>query len=210
MKIFCFGDSITYGESDPKYGGWVDRLKVNFQNRYQEQFRQECFVYNLGIGGETTDGLANRMANEIEARSFKIEKNIVLLAYGSNDIVIHKNKNKVPIEYFRRNYTNCIQWCHSRSYKVILLNLLPLVNKNDGKIDQHGNLRHSADVLKYNQELINIANDFSCLHIDINAEFSDRRHEDIYAFDGVHPNTRGHEIIYNLVELKLENISLMD
>src|SRR5689334_11923117 len=47
MDIYCFGDSITYGECDTERGGWVDRLKT-------ARMAPEVSVFNLGIGGETS------------------------------------------------------------------------------------------------------------------------------------------------------------
>lgn len=43
MVICIFGDSITWGTSDSEKGGWVERLKVYFGEKY------DIDVYNLGV-----------------------------------------------------------------------------------------------------------------------------------------------------------------
>ena len=199
MKILCFGDSITYGESDEIAGGWVERLKVDLIKRYQNQIRQEVTICNLGIGGETTDGLARRFQNEFNARVHKNEKSIVILFYGTNDIVIHKQKNTVPIKYFYRNIASCIDYCRNLDSTVFLIGSFPVSQNNDGKINQHGQVRYKQDVTIYNERLKAIANENACEFVDLLGEFECLSHESYFALDKVHPNENGHYKIYELV-----------
>lgn len=62
-----FGDSITYGEGD-LHGGWVQYLREELIND---------IVYNLGIDGETTTGLVNRLEKEIKPRVSEDDSNKV-------------------------------------------------------------------------------------------------------------------------------------
>lgn len=57
INCLCFGDSITYGEYDGVSGGWTDILKRYFHSRFINENIEELNVFNLGIGGETTDGI---------------------------------------------------------------------------------------------------------------------------------------------------------
>ncbi len=123
MKILCFGDSVTFGEIDTDNGGWVDQLKKHYISLQANSTRQDISVYNLGIGGETTDALCIRFEIEFQARIKKGLKALVIFAYGANDIVIHKNKNIVPLKYFIRNLKQCIQKVQQNAGEVILLSL---------------------------------------------------------------------------------------
>ena len=66
MTIICFGDSITYGNWDPK-GGWVGRLRNYLDTKslgaYEGADLYSKFytlTYNQGIPGDTSTGLFAR------------------------------------------------------------------------------------------------------------------------------------------------------
>jgi lysophospholipase L1-like esterase len=84
MYGLFFGDSITYGEYDGVFGGWVDILKRYALQKYNEG-SDELILFNLGIGGETTEGLVKRIPHEMKARN-SAEGNVVFIGYGANDL----------------------------------------------------------------------------------------------------------------------------
>lgn len=68
-RVSIWGDSITWGETDPDSGGWVARLRKFFDADEEH----EISVYNLGVHGDTTADLIKRfkmpsVAPEIDAR----------------------------------------------------------------------------------------------------------------------------------------------
>jgi len=199
MKILCFGDSITFGEIDTENGGWVDRLKDDFVRKYANAVRQEVTVYNLGICGESTDGLSTRFSVEFNARYVKGQGALVIFAYGANDIVIHKDKNIVPIKYFIRNLENCITFAKSKSANVLLHSVTPIADSSDGVVNQHGKLRYNKDIEAYNIVLKKLAIDFGCHYIDVFSAFNKNINQ-LLSCDGIHPNSEGHSIIYGLVQ----------
>jgi len=197
LRILCFGDSITLGEKDYLNGGWVDRLKSFYLEKCQNAPAQQVSVYNLGIGGETTDGLARRFEVEFNARRIKGQKIRVIFAYGSNDIVIHKSKNIVPEAYFVRNLKNCVQHAVDKNAEVILTSLLPISDETDGSINQYDQLRRGLDIDSYNSILKKLAAEMQCQYLDIYSSFGNKN--DLLASDGLHPNSDGHKLIYELV-----------
>jgi len=199
MKILCFGDSITFGEIDTEHGGWVDRLKDDCIRQYADSIRQEVSVYNLGICGETTDGLFARFSTEFNARHVKGQSALVIFSYGMNDIVIHKDKNIVPEKYFVRNLKSCIDFAKSKGAKVILSNLAPITDSSDGVVNQHGKLRYNRDIKIYNRVLRQLAEDGSCLYFDIYNQFNSQKNI-LISEDGVHPNSEGHKLIYFMIK----------
>ncbi len=84
-----FGDSITYGEYDGVFGGWVDILKRYALQKFHEGNGDELILFNLGIGGETTEGLLKRMPVELEARN-SADGNLIFISYGANDLAKKK------------------------------------------------------------------------------------------------------------------------
>lgn len=205
MKILCFGDSVTFGEIDTDNGGWVDQLKRHFIALQANSIKQDISVYNLGIGGETTDALCIRFEIEFQARIKKGLRSLVMFAYGANDIVIHKNKNIVPVEYFTRNLKKCIQHAQINASGVILLSLTPISDSFDGINNQHDKLRYSNDIKVYNSALKQLAKETDSSYLDIYAQFVLNDKADLLSSDGLHPNSKGHQLIYRMVKQKLVN-----
>ena len=205
LNILCFGDSITQGEGDALNGGWADRIKRDYFKQFELANHQEVHLYNLGIGGETTDGLKRRFETEYRARAMKNANNVVLFQYGINDIVIHKRKNIVPPDYFVRNLTHCIDFAVKAGSQVCLLNLLPISDDSDGIINQHGDLRHMQDVLEFNQLIEGLAGRLNCQLFDLYTPFNlDKSH--LLTCDGLHPNTDGHKLLYRVITQELNNV----
>jgi len=204
MKILCFGDSITFGEMDTEHGGWVDQLKDDYIRQYANSIRQEVTVYNLGIGGETTDGLRSRFATEFSARSVKGQETVVILSYGINDIVIHKGKNIVPVEYFVRNLKSGIDSSKLNGASIVLSSMTPISDSIDGIVNQHNKLRYCKDIERYNSVLQRLATEKGCLYLDIYREFNKNKYQ-LLSKDGVHPNSEGHRVIYKRAKNVLKN-----
>ena len=62
FSILAFGDSITYGLGATRYIGWAEQLKKYFQT---EEYN---YLYNLGIPGDTSADLLERIEIEANAR----------------------------------------------------------------------------------------------------------------------------------------------
>jgi len=96
-QVICiFGASTTWGAWDKEKGGWVNRLRLFFDKNYDN-----VDVYNLGVSGDTSNGLLKRFKIECEAR----EPTIILISMGENDSA--KNSYVyVPIAEFKDNFLN--------------------------------------------------------------------------------------------------------
>ncbi len=216
LNILCFGDSIILGEKDIEQGGWVDRLKTHFFQQFENHNFQEITLYNLGVAGETTDGLCQRFEQELKVRNINGQKLLIVLAYGANDVVIHQKKNItiVPQAYFIRNLKQCIELTKKYKANVLLLNILPISNTSEGKINQHGNLRFNQDIKRYNEAMKKLSQNLSCDYFDLYSSFEEDK-ETYLCNDGVHPNVKGHRFIYlkmrqkiaQLYELPTDNIN---
>lgn len=206
-SILCFGDSITYGESDVINGGWVSLLARYYQNKESTEAHLKTLVYNLGIASETTDGLKRRFQSEYQNRLLAKSTSIVILSYGINDIVIHKNKNKVPQEYFIKNLQHCIDVAKKGNAILIINSLLDFSQDFDGKKNQHLELRYLADIKRYNQSLRELSKHNDCVFNELNYRFTHDRDAQYLAEDGLHPNSDGHQLIFSEVVKQLDNIN---
>lgn len=184
-----FGDSITYGEYDGVFGGWVDILKRYALQKFHEG-KNEVILFNLGIGGETTEGLLKRMPNELSARNSG-EGNVIFIGYGANDLAVKNGIQIVNPEQFKNNILTAIQDAKQFSNDIYLVSILPFSKKVDGVVVASGKLRTNEDVLVYNQILKDIATEKSLIYIDFYSAFLQDK-EILLSADGVHPNEKGY------------------
>ncbi len=187
-----FGDSITYGEYDGVFGGWVDILKRYALQQFHEG-KNELILFNLGIGGETTEGLLKRMPHELAARN-SAEGNIVFIGYGANDLALKDGSQMVSPDQFRDNIKTAIQHAKHYSGDIYLVSILPFSEKIDGVESATGKLRINGDVLVYNQILKDIATESALYYIDFYAAWAEDK-EILLSADGVHPNEKGYGIM---------------
>jgi len=184
-----FGDSITYGEYDGVFGGWVDILKRYALQKYNEG-SDELILFNLGIGGETTEGLVKRIPYEMEARN-AVDGNLIFIGYGANDLAIKDHVQTVNLEQFKINILTAVQEAKKYSNDIYLVSILPFSKNVDGVVVASGKLRTNEEVLVYNQVLKNIAAENALHYIDFySAFFKDK--EILLSADGVHPNEKGY------------------
>lgn len=190
MYGLFFGDSITYGEYDGVFGGWVDILKRYALQKFHEGNRDELILFNLGIGGETTEGLLKRMPYELKARN-SADGNIVFLSYGANDLAVKDGVQIVDPEKFKNNIKEAVAHARQFSNEIYLVSILPFSQKIHGVVVSSGKKRINEDVVLYNQILKNIAAEEALVYIDFYSAFLEDK-EILLSADGVHPNEKGY------------------
>lgn len=188
-----FGDSITYGEYDGVFGGWVDILKRYALQKFHKGNGDELILFNLGIGGETTEGLLKRMPNEMNARNSP-EGNVIFIGYGANDLAVKEGIPMVNPEQFRNNILTAVQHAKEFANDIYLVSVLPFSQKVDGVTASSGKLRTNAEVLVYNQILKDIASENALIYIDFYSAIIDDK-EILLSEDGVHPNEKGYGVM---------------
>ncbi|WP_312285198.1 SGNH/GDSL hydrolase family protein [Chryseobacterium gleum] len=185
-----FGDSITYGEYDGVFGGWVDILKRYALQKFHEGNGDELILFNLGIGGETTEGLLKRIPHELEARN-SADGNIIFLSYGANDLALKDGVQMVAPEKFKNNISAAINHARQFSNEIYLVSILPFSKRVDGVVVSSGKLRTNEEVIVYNQILKDLAAEHSFGYIDFYSAFLEDK-EILLSADGVHPNEKGY------------------
>ncbi|WP_077416400.1 SGNH/GDSL hydrolase family protein [Chryseobacterium sp. JV274] len=185
-----FGDSITYGEYDGVFGGWVDILKRYALQQFHEGNGDELILFNLGIGGETTEGLLKRIPHELNARN-SADGNIIFLSHGANDLAVKEGVQIVDPEKFKSNMSAAIAYAKEYSNEIYLVSILPFSEKIDGVVVSSGKKRINEDVVVYNKILKDLAAEHSLGYIDFYAAFLEDK-EILLSADGVHPNEKGY------------------
>lgn len=204
-QILVFGDSIAYGAWDEE-GGWVEKLKV-FTNKKSIKSNLEyyCAVYNLAIDGNTTENLLNRLDFEIKQRVCG-EEIVFLFAIGLNDSAVMNMNNieKIPPEKFRQNIKELISMSKIYSTKIIFFGILPV---DELKVDpipwSMGKSYKNDSILRYNDIIKSVCQEYKIDFVGLFEEFKKEEYRNLLE-DGAHPNSAGHEKIYEIISGYLE------
>lgn len=188
-----FGDSITFGEYDGVFGGYVDYLKRFCYSEFYHHQAKEVNCFNLGIGGETTFGLLNRFDIETKAR-LSSDENLFFFFYGANDLAINNGNELVSLQDFEKNLIQIIKKAKSYSENVYLISILPISQKIDGVKVASGKLRSTEQISRYNETLKKISTELNLQYLDIFSNFNLQK-EELISKDGIHPNEKGYELI---------------
>lgn len=194
-RILCFGDSIVMGTWDTQ-GGWVDRLKQYFHTEYFER-KRKVQVYNLGIGGELSGGLAMRIKPEIEARLDSKWEPIIVIGTGKNDSRAHSAPDSYessPEEY-GDNLCQCVQTAKIFSTKILLIGL--------GFVDEtvsFKNLYYNNNRMRlFNEVNKKVAKELHVTRVELQEEMEKAPDLKSWFVDGIHPNHVGYQRIYEKI-----------
>ena len=202
MNICIFGDSITWGARLPFRVGWANLLR-NYLDRHTEDYYS---VYDLGIDGDTTNGLLNRFEVESNSRS----PEVIIFAIGTNDSVFRiKEKNtEINLLEFERNLENLINKSSKFTKKIIFVGL----SKGDDKLtcpiprSSTGKSYSKKVLLKYDLIIEKVAKKYDMSFVDIKKTLVDSDFD-----DGLHPNKIGHKKIFKNVLFAIKkNIHLTE
>jgi lysophospholipase L1-like esterase len=80
MRLIFIGDSIVAGTGDPECRGWAGRVGAA-----SVRAGIELTAYNLGIGGDTSEGVLARWRDEVGRRVNPEIDNLLVAQFGVND-----------------------------------------------------------------------------------------------------------------------------
>ncbi len=193
-----FGDSITYGEYDGVLGGYVEILKRYCHAEFYNNNANEVNCFNLGIGGETTEGLMKRFEIETKAR-FSPDENLIFFFYGANDLALSEGKEIVSLTDFEQNLSQVISQAKRFATEIYVISILPISKKVDGIKIPDRKFRTTQKIELYNQKLKELALQNQIEFIDIFSRFNSTK-EEFLSKDGIHPNEKGYQFIANQIK----------
>jgi len=195
-QILVFGDSITYGAWD-KEGGWVQRLRKFLDENYEDYL-----VYNLGVSGNNTNDLLERFEFETKQRLKENEETIFIFAIGINDsqFIRIENKNRIPLENFKKNIQELINLAKNFSPKIIFVGLTPVDETKTTPIPWNANNFYKNECIqKYNETIRTICEENKIYFIKVFGKFKELDYQNLLD-DGLHPNLEGHKKIFEIVK----------
>lgn len=189
-NVCVFGDSIVWGAWDSEKAGWVNRLAIYCQNENDENI-----VYNLGIPSETTTELLKRIDNECIVRN----PDAIIISIGINDTIYLKDmeKEKTNINVFKDNIEKIINIAKNCTKNIIFMGLTKVNEENTTPINWNDNEMYiNENIEAYNEIIQNICRENEIQFIKL----LDVLDLDDLSEDGIHPNSKGHEKIFQKVK----------
>lgn len=213
-NIMIFGDSIMKGvvlsESDHRYrigsGLGIDTLAQSFGLNIANHSRFGCTLEKgLGVLQRTVERTPDCGA--------------VILEYGGNDCDFdwaqvaaepHKEHSpNTPLEHFTELYAGAIEYLRRRGIVPVLTTLPPLCSERylnwicRSGLDKESILGWLGDINaiyryqeRYSHAIEQLAERFDTALIDLRSFFlAERRMENFYCADGIHPNENGQRLI---------------
>ncbi len=199
-RIFCFGDSVTYGAWDISGSGWANRLRVYLDKKQDDNPDLYFLTYNLGVPGETTAGLRQRFLSEVENRTKKdnSDRKIFIFAHGTNDAAFVSSQNdfSVSLEEFVGNLKFVVGQAQSMGGDIFILNIIPVDESITADVNDKGKIRLNKWIDLYNERIKTVVADSKVSLIDVHSVFINQNYQDLLCEDGLHPNDLGHQTIF--------------
>ena len=200
-QILVFGDSITYGAWD-KEGGWVNRLRKFLDEKNLTNPNFYCLCYNLGISGDTSEDLIGRFEFETRQRLEDGEETIIIFAIGVNDsqFVHSEKRHMVPKEEFKGNIQKLISLARKYSSKIIFIGLTPVDETKT--VPQPWDANKSCTngyVKEYDSIIKKACKENRIYFVEIFEKLKKMNYQKLLE-DGLHPNSEGHQKIFEIVK----------
>lgn len=207
MTLFCFGDSITYGNWDPK-GGWVGRLRDYLDSKSLAAYSGEnlystyyTLTYNLGIPGDTSSGLLERFESELIPRFNPDELTIILLAIGINDSRFYSKTGEHETDpgVFEQNIWDLWEIAIKYSADVAFIGLTPVDEDRTSPLFWEMDAVYKNEYIeRYNNLIKEFCKSRKIPFIDIFSGMKDLNIKSLLE-DGIHPNQEGYKVIEEII-----------
>ncbi len=207
MRVFIFGDSIVQGFYDDKSGGWANQLHVQYQKKAIAHLGGETTdVFNLGISGDTAEGVRSRLTDEVIARRLYEDNDCIIIAVGINDAILINNRVVCEVYDFQAAYEEIIDEALKLTPRVICVGLTavkesetdPWPYSNQGKQWKNNRINLFEDTIKQSAENKEVP------FVPIHDEFLKLLGKKQLLADALHPNHAGHAFIAREVLAAIE------
>lgn len=187
-NICIFGASTTWGAWDHEHGGWVNRLRLFIDSQ-----GTDVFVYNLGVSGDNTFDLLDRFDIEAEAR----QPNLLIFSIGDNDTITHGNGEfYVQLSQYEQNIRELIKKSKTFTDIIIFVGVKKVLDESKTTPVSWDDDVHyiNKNIEIYNSKLRTVCEGEEVLFLEILDLMAPGDIE-----DGLHPNSQGHEKIFQVV-----------
>lgn len=197
LKLVAFGDSLIYGFGDGVGGGWVERLR----RQWMLPESAGHVLYNLGVRGDRTYQVAQRLENEFRQRGELRNRvpDAIILSVGLNDsarVQSFTGRSYTDFEHFKTVLDNLLNLSQLLC-PVIFVGMVPV---DESKMPFQDCLYYShADQYRY-KEATKLACELRGIpYLDIFDKWLDRGNiwcSSCLTSDGLHPNAAGYQSLF--------------
>ncbi len=152
-------------------------------------------MYNLGVSresaGESTTELLKRIIVEAKVR----EPNLILLTSGINDIRRIGGKDNPPRtsrDEFEKNIHDMIAQTRSVVQEILFISPCQITDKESSK----GDFFLNTDLKAYSDITKRVCEEEKVPYLDIFQEWENKDYTSLLCPDGVHPNSKGYEAVF--------------
>ena len=199
MRVLVFGDSIAYGAWDSQ-GGWVDRLKREaHQQTLESEGKNKLQIINLGIGGNSSTRILERLEAETTARYSANWPLVFVFSFNAND---ERSRNDVPetsLEQFKQNTQAIIDIAKKHSDKILFVGTTPA---GEPEVPFKDAVYSDERIMEYEAAQKAIVEAAGLPFIDVREAFESAE-ENVFSYDKLHPNDAGHALLAEIVKPKL-------
>jgi lysophospholipase L1-like esterase len=194
LKIVALGDSLVYGFGDPEGGGWVERLRRSWMSPDSAGH----IVYNLGVRGDRTQQVAQRLEIEFRHRGELRNRvpDLIILSVGVNDsarLARPDGRNYTDFALFESEIASLLQQAQQLC-PVLFVGMVPV---DEAKMPFLDCLYYNhADQYRYKEATRIACNKRRIPYLDIFERWMGRSEtwrRKRLSKDGLHPNTQGYE-----------------
>ena len=207
-QILFFGSSSVQGVGDPE-GGWVDRFKREMHRQAyggsQGGTRNE--VFNLGIRGDTSSQILQRLPYELPARQIPGQPLVVVLNSGTNDSRAEDSPTNFVfnVQEYMVTMQNIIEFTRSYTSNIVLIGLTPIDDTHTRPMPD--NMYFSqARVQEFDEAMTEVARSNHLPKIELYASMLALDWRAMLYEDGLHLNNMGHEWLYQRIRQPLMNV----
>ncbi len=202
LRILAFGDSITFGVGESPARGWAGRLKEEIEQKARS------YLFNLGVPGDTSGSLLNRMNEEISSRMPQEARLVIMTGIGINDSMASEDGTAMTEKgEFRRNITSMIATARKHSREIVLVGLAPV---DEGAACPLGSSYFTnSRVEEYNSIIRECCRSESVNFVDVFSSMIKKDYKGMLA-DGLHPNEKGYDEMHRIISGFLKEKGLME
>ena len=214
LRIVALGDSLVYGYGDPVGGGWVERLRRQWMAQEKGHV-----LYNLGVRGDRTHQVAERLEGEYRYRGELRNRvpDVIILSVGVNDSARLRRPNGrlfTDFETYQEEVENLLDKAQQLC-PVYFVGMIPVDEEKMPFIDCF--YFNHFDQYRYKEVTKRACQSRNIPYLDIFDLWLGRGENYVklrLINDGLHPNVKGYESLYEdiinwqgLQQLNISNIS---
>lgn len=188
----------TIDKNEEEYSTMIDKLKSEYTNylflgdSITDYYNLDTYygglpVVNSGIEGNTTEDILSDMKNRV----YNYNPSKVFLLIGTNDL-IHNMEVKEIVSNIEKIISEISN--NEPQAEIYVESIYPV---NDNLNEDIVNVRNNEDIMEINEKIKAYCEANDCTYINIYDILLDEdgNFNEEYTDDGLHPNSRGYEVI---------------